>query len=771
MPSPRGLLSSGDVNEAGRRIEIRGTVQGVGFRPWIWRLARENGIGGRVSNDSKGVTIEAFGAAAALEEFMRGIRSSPPPAAEIRELECTAIPAEPARDFVIVASRVTDGLRVSIPPDLATCDACLAELFDPADRRYRYPFTNCTNCGPRFTIALEVPYDRPATTMAGFRMCPACRAEYENPGNRRFHAQPNACPDCGPRLTALAADGMALPWEDPTAQAGAMLREGLVLAVKGLGGFHLACDATSRTAVERLRRRKRREEKPFAVMVRRLEDAERLADIGPDERALLASPERPIVLVRRRPDAALVREVAPDNPLVGILLAYTPLHHLLLADSGRPLVMTSGNLSEEPIACGNAEAVRRLAGIADGFLVHDREIASRCDDSVARVVAGGPVLLRRSRGWVPRPIPMPVPFEEPVLACGAHLKNTFCIGLGSSAYLGPHIGDLENLETLTAFEDAVARMERFLRVEPELVAHDLHPEYVSTVYARRSRAGRKVGVQHHFAHVASGMAEHGLGGPVLGLAWDGTGYGADGTAWGGELLLARRDGYERMATFRPLPLAGGEAAIRETWRVGLALLEDAFPEGPPIPRLRLFDAIEPRSLEVVRQMLAAGIHVPLARGVGRYFDAFGALFLSRAASRHEGQVALAWNMIADESERGEYPFEIAEGPLPEIDLRPAARAAVAEFLAGATPSAISGRFHNTLAAAAARVVGAARKVAGDAPVLLTGGCFQNALLAERVVERLHGSRVFLHRRVPPGDGGLALGQAVVASALAARGGE
>jgi hydrogenase maturation protein HypF len=759
------------VNQAGRRIEIRGTVQGVGFRPWIWRLARENGIGGRVSNDSRGVTIEAFGRTVALESFLREIRASPPPAAEIREVECTAIPAEPSREFIIVESRRSEALRVSIPPDLATCEDCLDEVFDPHNRRYRYAFTNCTNCGPRFTIACEVPYDRAGTTMAPFAMCGLCRAEYEDPADRRFHAQPNACPACGPRLSALSADGSTLSWEDPIASAAAMLREGLVLAVKGLGGFHLACDATSKAAVERLRRRKRREEKPFAVMVRTADEAERLALLGPQERALLASPERPIVLARRREASAIVPEVAPDNPLIGILLAYTPLHHLLLSDTGRPLVMTSGNLSEEPIACGNEEAVRRLGGICDGYLVHDREIESRCDDSVARVVAGGPVLLRRSRGWVPRPIAVDVSFEEPVLACGGHLKNTFCIGLGKAAYLGPHIGDLENLETLTAFEEAVARMERFLRVEPRVIAHDLHPEYISTVYAQRSRGGRKVGVQHHHAHVASAMAEHGLAGPVLGLAWDGTGYGTDGTAWGGELLLARRDGYDRLATFRPLPLPGGEAAIRETWRTALSLLQDAYPEGAPCEDLPLFDGVEPQKLEVVRQMLAGGLRVPLARGIGRYFDAFGSLFLSRPFSRHEGQVALAWNLSADPAERGSYPFAIDQtAPVPELDLRPAVRAAVEDFFAGAAPGTISGRFHGTLARSAAALISGARARAGDAPVVLTGGCFQNALLAERVLAELAGAKVFLHRRVPPGDGGLALGQAVVAGALGDRGG-
>ncbi|HEY6148364.1 MAG TPA: carbamoyltransferase HypF, partial [Thermoanaerobaculia bacterium] len=546
------------MTESGRRIEVRGTVQGVGFRPWIWRLAHDHGIAGRVSNDSRGVTIDAFGVASALESFVQDIRKSPPPAAEIRELVCHAIPAEPSREFVIVPSRQSEGLEVSIPPDLATCADCLAEISDPADRRYRYAFTNCTNCGPRFTIARGVPYDRARTTMAPFEMCAPCRAEYENPADRRFHAQPNACPDCGPGLFAVSAGGEPLAWPDPVRGTAKTLLAGLTVAIKGLGGFHLACDATNPTAVARLRRRKRREEKPFAVMVAGIREAEAIAEISPAERKLLESTERPIVLLKRREGSGLAEGVSPDNPLVGVLLAYTPLHHLLLADVGRSLVMTSGNLSEEPIVCGNEEALRRLSGIADGFLFHDREIESRCDDSVARVVARGPVLLRRSRGWVPRSIPVDVPFAEPVLAAGGHLKNTFCIGLGGAAYLGPHIGDLENLETLAAFEESVDRMEKFLKVRPEIVAHDLHPDYVSTVWARDERSGRKVAVQHHHAHVASAMAEHGLAGPVLGLAWDGTGYGTDGTAWGGELLLAGLDGFERLGSFRPIRLAGGE---------------------------------------------------------------------------------------------------------------------------------------------------------------------------------------------------------------------
>ena len=750
------------------RIEIRGTVQGVGFRPWVWRLARENGIAGRVSNDSRGVTIDAFGGAAALASFLRGIRTSPPPAAEIRELESRPIPAETVLDFVIVESRETEGLRVSIPPDMATCEACLAEIFDPGDRRFRYAFTNCTHCGPRFTIATGVPYDRPATTMAAFPMCAACRREYEDPADRRFHAQPNACPACGPRLSLVSPEGVPIAGEDPIGGAVSVIDGGGTVAVKGLGGFHLACDARSSEAVGRLRRRKRREEKPFAVMVRTLEDAEALAVLSDEERALLSSRERPIVLSRRREDARLAPEVSPDDPFVGLMLAYTPLHHLLLEAAGRPLVMTSGNLSEEPIATGNEEALDRLGRLADAFLVHDREIASRCDDSVARIVAGGPVLIRRSRGWVPRAIPVAKPFAEPVLACGGHLKNTFAVGLGSSVYLGPHVGDLENLETIAAFEDAIARMEKFLRVEPRVVAHDLHPDYASTDYARR-RAGSIVAVQHHHAHVASAMAEHEIEGPAIGVAYDGTGYGADGTAWGGEILVADFASFDRVATWRPIPLAGGEAAIREPWRIALALLSDAFPEGAPEDRLPLFGRLDRRAVSVVRTLLAGGFPTPLARGVGRYFDAFGALFLARPIARHEGQVALAWNVAADPEERRPYPFAIARSGTPwELDLRPAVRAAVADFLDGSPAATISGRFHETAAAATAALVRRAIEIEGDLPVVLTGGCFQNALLAERVLDHLGriGVRGRLPRLVPPGDGGLALGQAVVAASHA-----
>ncbi|HEY6006515.1 MAG TPA: carbamoyltransferase HypF, partial [Anaeromyxobacter sp.] len=631
----------------GRRITIAGTVQGVGFRPFVFRLAQELGVRGRVRNDSGGVTIEAFGSAAALDAFVARLRADRPPAAVVEDLRSAPIPAEPAAGFEIVESARAAERRTAIPPDLATCDDCLREIRDPGDRRHGYPFTNCTSCGPRFTIALGAPYDRPATTMARFTMCPSCAREYEDPRDRRFHAQPNACPACGPRVSlrdplhggalapevlpegveARAPPNPPLATSDPITVVGRALAQGRIAAVKGIGGYHLACDAVSSAAVRLLRERKRREEKPLAVMVRDLDAARALASLGPAEERLLASVERPIVLCRRREGAALAPEIAPDSPLVGLLLPYAPLHHLLLAAAGRPLVMTSGNLSEEPIAFEDEDALHRLGGIADLFLVHDRPIASRCDDSVARVVAGKPLVMRRARGFVPRPVRVSPRFRRPALAVGAQLKNTFCLARGEEATLGPHVGDLDGLETYEAFEAAVARLEEFLSLRPEVVACDLHPLYLSTRYAKERAAALGaplVQVQHHHAHAASAMAEHHLEGPVLALAWDGTGLGTDGAAWGGELLLAERGRFERLATFRPVALAGGDRAIREPWRIALAALLDAFGPGAPLDGIPLFRSVDAKEQDVVRRMLAGGVNAPLAHGAGRAFDAAGA---------------------------------------------------------------------------------------------------------------------------------------------------
>lgn len=754
----------------GRRIEIRGVVQGVGFRPWVFRLAREEGLAGWVRNDTTGVTIEAFGSEDALDLFIRRLESAPPPAAHIEEVHASPIQLESLDTFVIAQSVDVVERRVSIPPDLATCPACVSEVLDPADRRYRYPFTNCTNCGPRFTIASDVPYDRASTTMGSFHMCPACQEEYDRVESRRFHAQPNACPVCGPRLVLMDTGGKVLDGGDPIAAGAKALATGLIVAIKGIGGFHLACDATNAQAVMRLRLRKRRDEKPFAVMVRDLVEAERVAVLRPEERDLLASVERPIVLVRRREQSALASEIAPNNPLVGVLLPYSPLHHLLARDVARPLVMTSGNLSEEPLAYRNEEAIERLATIADLFLVHDREIESSCDDSVARVIAGRPVVLRRSRGYVPRAIAVSPDFRAPVLACGALLKNTFCIGAGDAAHLGPHIGDLDNLETCRSFEQSVARMERFLRVTPAIIAHDMHPDYVSTRYATARSEEIKIAVQHHHAHIASAMAEHGLSGPVIGVAYDGTGYGTDGTAWGGEVMLARYDGFERMATWRPIALAGGDAAIRHPWRIALALLEDAFDGKPPLDAFPLFAAVPHQDVAVVRQMIATCFRSPLARGVGRYFDGIGALVLERPHSRYEGQIALEWNVAADPAEDRRYGFEVDRTQMPwTLDMRPMVREVVHEVIAKVPAPIISARFHNTMATATADLVRSAAAVHGRLPVVLSGGCFQNPRLAESVAQVLSSRfAVHLHSRVPPGDGGIALGQAVIASAIARR---
>ena len=749
----------------GMHIEVRGTVQGVGFRPWVYRVAQELGIAGRVRNDESGVFIEAFGGDEALRKFRAAIERAPSPA-RVQTLVARDIPAEPVQGFSIVASAAASERRISIPPDLSVCADCKRELDDARDRRFDYPFTNCTHCGPRFTIAMGVPYDRARTTMSAFRLCGECEREYQDPENRRFHAEPTACPRCGPRLRALGMRGAVLTG-DPLVEAAWALLRGEIVAVKGLGGFHLACDARSSPAVRTLRQRKRREEKPFAVMVRDLAMARGLAFLSAEEERLLASPEAPIVLVRRRPGARLADEVAPRTKLLGLVLPYSPLHHLLMRAVERPLVMTSGNLAEEPIVYRSKEAVPKLGGIADVFLDHDREIATRCDDSVARVVAGAPVVLRRSRGYVPRPIRLREAVRQPVLAAGGHLKNTFCLAAGDMAVLGPHIGDLDGPDAADALAEAADRMARFLGVTPRVIAHDLHPRYASTTWALARPEAIKIGVQHHHAHVVSAMAEHRLQGPVIGVAFDGTGYGQDGSAWGGEVLLADHTGFERLATLRPVRLAGGEQAIRQPWRIALALLDDAFGGEAPLDALPLFAGIPEKHWRTARQLISRGVNAPLAHGMGRLFDGVGALVLGRAASAYEGQIATEWNQAAGPGDLPRYGFEIdRSGGLWVFDPRPMVREIVRDLRDGRSPAAISQAFHETVSTATAALVRDAALRHGRLPVVLTGGCFQNPLLAEGVRTLLAPTfDVRLHREVPPGDGGLALGQAVVADAV------
>jgi len=752
---------------AGRKVRVSGISQGVGFRPFVYRLAREEGLSGSVRNDATGVSIEVFGSRAALDRFVARIASESPAAARLDDVQTSHLAFERRTGFEIAASVNGAERRVSIPADLATCPECVGEIFAPGDRRYRYAFTNCTSCGPRFTIARDIPYDRPATSMARFPMCPECQREYQSPVDRRFHAQPNACPKCGPRLRLVdCANRSVRDDDDPIRAAARAILEGKIVAIKGIGGFHLACDATDSAAVRRLRERKRRDEKPFAVMVRDTAEAERLAHITEADKEILCASERPIVIVRRGEHAALAPEIAPGIPAVGLMLAYTPLHHLLMADVGRPIVMTSGNLSEAPIAYRDDEAIARLKSIADLFVMHDREIVTRCDDSVVRVIAARPTVMRRSRGYVPRPIRVAQPFNRPVLACGAQLKNTFCIGVGSEAYFGPHVGDLENLETFESFEESIARMERFLGVQPELIAHDLHPDYLSTAYALGRSGVPAVGVQHHHAHVASAMAEHRLTGPVLGIAFDGTGYGTDGHAWGGEFMAADAADFERLATFRPIVLAGGDSAIRNVWRIALAMLDDAFDGAAPLDDLALFRTIAPGEIEIVRAMIAGHLNAPLAHGVGRYFDAFGALALGLPRANYEGQVAMRLEWVAGPAERGRYRFDIDRSAAPlQIDLRAAVREVVRELRAGVSAATISARFHNTLADASVEIVRTAAARLGRIPIVLSGGCFQNARLAESIAGGLSPDfDVYLHCSVPPGDGGIALGQAIVADA-------
>jgi hydrogenase maturation protein HypF len=750
----------------GRHIEIRGTVQGVGFRPFVYQVARRSGIAGNVRNDSGGVVIDAFGSPAALDEFIEQLEREAPPAAQVRSIEWSLIPYREENEFTIAASDGAGEHRVSIPADLATCDDCRHEILDPSDRRYRYPFTNCTNCGPRYTIVTGAPYDRPKTSMAAFAMCPECLREYEDPLNRRFHAQPNACPACGPRLRAVTVKGQEISTPDPINFAARALRSGLIVALKGVGGYHLACDARSASAVRRLRERKHREAKPLAVMVADLDAASAIAELTQEEQHLLTTIERPIVLARRRADGGLAADISPGIPLVGVFLPYTPLHHLLLGDAAIPLVMTSGNISEEPMVTDDEEALRQLADVADLFLVHDRPIVARADDSVSRIIDGGPTVLRRGRGYVPRAIVAKHSFAQPILACGAHLKNTFCIASGAQAFLGPHIGDLETAETLRQYELAIERMKTFVGVHPRVIAHDMHSEYFSTRYAQAQRRARTIAVQHHHAHIASVMAEHGLDGQVIGVAYDGTGFGTDGTLWGGEILVARYAGFERFATFRSIALPGGEQAIRQPWRIALALLNDAYAGEPPLGALPLFRELPQMAIETARRMIERRLNTPLARGVGRYFDAFGALFLVVPDAAYEGEVALRWNEAADGAEQSEYPIAIRESSGPwEIDLRATVRAAVDDFRAGRSAATISARFHNTLAAATAAAVRAALADRGAMPVVLSGGCFQNVRLAESTLAALRPhARVFMNRNIPPGDGGIALGQAFVAGA-------
>jgi hydrogenase maturation protein HypF len=764
------------------RARVEGTVQGVGFRPYVYRLAVSLGLGGFIRNDERGVLVEAEGEPERIEEFLARLPAEAPPLARIERVRTEEVETRAESAFAIAASESGGSPDAEIAPDMATCADCLAEVFDPADRRYRYPFTNCTNCGPRFTIVDGVPYDRPLTTMAAFEMCEACREEYEDPLDRRFHAQPNACPRCGPRLRLLDRRGREVTDNgDAVAATAAALREGLVVAVKGIGGYHLACRADDERAVSALRTRKHREDKPFALMAADLDAADELVELTAAERRLLTGPERPIVVARRRAGAQVAASVAPANPDLGVMLPYSPLHHLLLAETGTTLVMTSGNVSDEPIAFEDADARARLARIADRFCVHDRPVHTRTDDSVVRSLDAElrpePLLIRRSRGWVPVALALPRPAEHPILACGAELKSTFCLAKGERAWVSHHIGDLKNFETLTSFRAGVEHLERLLAVAPEIVVHDLHPDYLSTGYALERAGVRHLAVQHHHAHLAACLAEHGEEGTAVGAIYDGAGYGPDGTVWGGELLVGGTGGYDRAGLLFPVRLPGGDAAAREPWRMALSWLAATLDEEEPEPTPQLAPLVDPSRWASVAQIVRTGISSPLTTSVGRLFDAVAALCGLRAEASHEGQAASELEAIAtaEPTEPLEpYPLPILDerpGPL-LLDARETVRAVRGDLISGVGSAEVSARFHAGLAAATAAALARIAGREGTESVVLAGGVFQNRLLVEGVaaVLRREGLRVLIPLRLPPNDGAISFGQAAVAARLAAEGG-
>jgi len=777
-------------------ISVRGIVQGVGFRPFVYGLAVKHNLKGWVYNTSEDVKIEVEGEAEAVEQFELELETKAPPLAHIENVTIEYHPPLGYKNFEIRHSQAQEGKYQLISPDVATCQACLGELLNPEDRRYRYPFTNCTNCGPRFTIIEDMPYDRPKTTMRYFQMCPQCQAEYNNPLDRRFHAQPNACPKCGPQVELVDNQGNPITDSNPIAAASQLLKEGKIVAIKGLGGFLLACDATSDTAVKTLRQRKKRSSKPFAIMVTDIDEANRHCYVSPEEENLLTSPQSPIVLMRWRGDSSVSREVAPNLQFLGIMLPYTPLHHMLLRDTGLPLVMTSGNLSEEPIARDNDEALRRLSGIADYFLIHNRDIYSRYDDSVAIMERDISQLIRRARSYAPYPIRLSFEAKQ-VLGCGAEEKNTFCLTKDNYAFLSQHIGDMENVETLEHFDNTISLYKRLFHIEPEIIAHDLHPDYLATKYAQElGEFGIKlIPVQHHHAHIASCLADNGVESPVIGVAFDGTGMGADGNIWGGEFLVADYRNFNRVGHLEYLPLPGGATAIKRPYRTAIGYILTLLGENAlnaviaseaKQSQLASIGQVAEVEVEVIKRQIERKINSPLSSSMGRLFDAVSALLGIRGEIDYEGQAAVELEMAAYSSviartvpsearELGEaisgnnesYPYRIVKDEgIRIVHLRDLLSAVIEDLHQGISKERISVKFHNTVAQMINEMC---HLIADETPmvsgVALSGGVFQNRLLLRKTVSLLESSgfQVFTHRQVPCNDGGISLGQAVIAS--------
>jgi hydrogenase maturation protein HypF len=757
------------------QILVRGIVQGVGFRPFVFSLASRRALRGQVLNNATGVLIDIEGECDTIEQFIEEMTANPPTLSLIESVE-RKDNLDPAhyQDFRIVES-ISNGEKFTpISADIATCADCLKELFDPLDRRYRYPFINCTNCGPRFTIIEDIPYDRAQTTMRDFKMCASCRTEYENPLDRRFHAEPTACPQCGPRLSLTDAHGCEVSLdesEDMTACVRLLLSAGKIVGIKGIGGFHLACAALNAEAVELLRRRKYREDKPFALMAKSVDVIREYCLVSEAEEALLNSERRPVVLLEKRVDARLPEAVAPSLHTLGFMLPYSPLHHLLLETFDRPLVMTSGNVSDEPICYEEDDAVRRLNNIADYFLLHDRRIHIRTDDSVARFTDGREIILRRSRGYAPAPVKLNLKFEREILACGAELKNTFCLARDHYAFISHYIGDLENLETLRSFRQGIEHYQRLFHLQPEVVAYDLHPEYLSTKYALALDEGQtKIGVQHHHAHIASCMADNQIEGEVIGVAMDGLGFGTDGRMWGGEFFIADFLEAERIAHLDYIEMPGGAKAIREPWRMAAVYLQRALGDeflDLKIPFVRNLDR---RAWTTLRRMIETGTNSPQTSSMGRLFDALSSLLGLRNAVNYEGQAAIELETIADRDCLQRYEFEI-EGGTGVIKAEAVIRSAVEDLLEGLSTQIVSAKFHLGVVHLIATVARHMRDARRLNRVVLSGGVFQNMFLLEHVRRMLKhdGFEVLTHSRVPTNDGGISLGQATIAGAHLASG--
>jgi hydrogenase maturation protein HypF len=747
-------------------VEVNGIVQGVGFRPFVYQLAIQHHLKGEVANTSSGVAIHIEGRQNDIESFSQDLSCKCPPLARITAITPHREQIKNFRDFTIVKSREQAKMSTLISPDVSVCGDCLLELFDRGDRRYQYPFLNCTNCGPRYTIIDDIPYDRPNTSMKHFNMCPACQSEYDNPTNRRFHAQPNACAACGPHVDLYNPAGKKLTTSSPVETAAKFLKQGHIIAIKGLGGFHLAAVAVNNRAVATLRKRKLREEKPLAIMSDSLQAIRTYAHIEAEEETLLTSPLRPIVLLKKKQPNPISEDVAPGNRYFGVMLPYTPLHYLLLGYEFTALVMTSGNLSEEPICIDNDDAFERLSNIADYFLIHNRDIYLRSDDSIVRSTAGDVRFIRRSRGYVPVPVFLNQK-APPILACGAELKNTVCLTKDDNAFLSQHIGDLENLSTYDFFQLTIQHMQRILDIQPQIIAFDLHPDYLSTRYARSQTGLHQVQVQHHHAHIASAMAENRIDGPVIGLSFDGTGYGTDGAIWGGEILIAELEKFSRAAHFAYVPMPGSTAAIKEPWRMALSYLYDAFGDDYRDLDLPLFKAIDPRKVEFVTDMVKKKVNAPLTSSLGRLFDGIAAIAGIRYKVAFEGQAAMELEMLADDTGGDTYDYEWTNAASRQILTRPIVRGVVNDVVQGVDPAVISRRFHQTLIRLFTELGAKICKDNDLKQVVLSGGCFQNALLLAGLMKALQKKRldVYSHTQVPANDGGISLGQAVIAAAI------